>query len=132
MLKSKTSEAGLTLIIGLIILVLLFGWAVNYSQRECKSNRDCGSESYCGSDFACHQYPNIQKTVIQYNFLWPSIIIGIAIVIAALIFRWNQIKPKEESKQIEEEQKIPKMQIPEEAEDISEPYYKSNVNPRNP
>lgn len=98
----KKSEVGLAVILILVIVVFFFGWLINTSQRECKTNRDCGSESYCGSDFSCHTYPNIQKTVVQYNFIGPSLIIGIAIVIAAIIFRWNTIRAKESEEVVEE------------------------------
>ena len=89
-MKYKKSEA--TLIIIVVIAVLFLGWLININQRECNSNKDCNSESYCGSDFSCHQYPAIQKTVVQYDLVWPSIIIAIAIVAAVLIYRWDSLK----------------------------------------
>ena len=115
---SRKSEAGLVVILIIIIVLFFFGWLVNVSQRECKTNRDCGSEAYCGSDFACHQYPAIQKKVVEYNLFWPAIIIGFAIVAAAWIFR----QPRQETKVIE---KI-EVKEPKEVEDISRPYYKSD------
>jgi len=90
----RKAEAGLTIILVLVIVFVFLGWLFNTSQRECRSNKDCNSDSYCGSDFSCHSYPNIQKTVVQYNFLWPSVIIGIAIIIAAIIFKWNDLRNK--------------------------------------
>ena len=122
----KRAEAGLVVILILVIVVFFFGWLINISQRECKSNRDCNSESYCGSDFSCHSYPTIQKTVIQYNLFWPAVIIGIAMVIAAIIFRWSTIKPREEPKHVVEEN-LYVSKAPEEAEEISEPYYKNET-----
>jgi len=128
MLKNKKSEAGSALII-IILIVLFLGWVINVSQRECKTNKDCASESYCGSDFSCHSYPNIQKTVVQYNFFWPAVVIGIAIIVAALIFNWNKIKQKDENA---EEHKNNNVKIiverPKEIEDVVEPYYKSERN----
>ena len=125
MLNHKKADAGLTLII--IILIFLFlGWIVNLSQRECKSNKDCGSEAYCGSDFSCHTYPTIQKTVVQYNFFWPAVIIGLAIVIVAMILKWNWIKPKEEKSEQIQEYKSNNTKITEEAK-TTEPYYKSEI-----
>lgn len=91
----KKADVGLTIILIIIIVILFFGWLINVSQRECRTNKDCGSEAYCGSDFACHQFPTIQKTVVQYSLVTPSIIIGIAIIIAAVIFNWNKIRAKE-------------------------------------
>lgn len=132
MIRSKKSEAGLTIIVIVIIAVLFAGWLINLSQRECKSNKDCGSEAYCGSDFSCHSYPAIQKNVIEYNFLIPSVIIGIAIVIGAVIMRWQSIS-KGEIKQIAEESAAElKLKSPEEVEEISEPYYKSGNNIKTP
>ena len=120
----KKSEAGLTLIIIIIIILVFLGWVVNLSQRECKSNRDCSSESYCGSDFSCHTYPTIQKTVVQYNFFAPSIFIAIAIIIAAIIFNWDKIKTEKPQEEKPEEYKS-EVKPTEETVEIGEPYYKS-------
>ena len=124
----KKSEAATTLLIIVVILFFL-GWLVNISQRECKSNRDCSSETYCGSDFACHSYPTIQKTIFQYNLFWPAVIIGIAIVIAAWIFKGGELKIREKKGQ-PVEQKVEEKE-PKETED-SQPYYTSNSNVRVP
>ena len=132
MIRSKKSEAGLTIIVIVIIAVLFVGWIINLSQRECKSNKDCGSEAYCGSDFSCHSYPTIQKTVVQYNFLIPSIIIGLAVVIASIILRWVSIMHKDETKQVVDTASIIMEKSPEEVEEISEPYYKSGNNIKMP
>ena len=132
MIRSKKSEAGLTIIVIVIIAVLFAGWLINLSQRECKSNKDCGSEAYCGSDFSCHSYLTIQKTVVQYNFLIPSIIIGLAVVIASIILRWVSIMHKDETKQVVDTASIIMEKSPEEVEEISEPYYKSGNNIKMP
>ena len=118
----KKSEAGLVIILAIIIIVFFLGWLININQRECRVNKDCGSESYCGSDFSCHAYPTIQKTVVQYNFLIPSIIIGIAILIAAVILRWSQFKSEKTSNA----EDFGKPKIPEESVEIVEPYYKAD------
>lgn len=122
----KRAEAGLVLILIIVIVILLFGWLINVSQRECKSNRDCGSEAYCGSDFQCHQYPNIQKTIVQYNLFWPAVIIGIAIMLAAWILKNVGAKTEVQIQPVEQSAK------PEEVQDIREPYYKSEGNIRTP
>lgn len=121
---NKKSEAGLVAVLIIIIVFLFFGWLINMGQRECKSNRDCGSEAYCGSDFSCHQYPSIQKTVIQYNLFWPAIILGAAIVLAAWIYK--NPRPVSEPAPAKSETKQ------EEIEDVSEPYYKSDNDIRMP
>ena len=123
MFNHKKSEAGLVAILIIVIALFFMGWLINVSQRECKTNRDCGSEAYCGSDFACHTYPNIQKTVVQYNLFWPAAILGLAIVIAVWIFK----QPRQETKVFSETLKEHK-----EIKDISEPYYKSDSNVRTP
>lgn len=128
MLKNKKSEAGLVIILIIIIVLFFFGWLINVSQRECKTNRDCGTEAYCGSDFSCHQYPAIQKTVVEYNLFWPAIIIGFAIVVAAWIFR----QPRQEARQETGVFAEKPAKEPNEVEDISEPYYKSDSNVRTP
>lgn len=101
----KKADAGLAVILIIVLVLFFFGWLINISQRECRSNKECGSEAYCGSDFACHSYPTIQKTVVQNNFTVPSIIIGIAIVIAAVIFNWDKIMSKEKTEEVVEEYK---------------------------
>ncbi len=83
---NKKSEA-LTIILVVIIISVFLGWFINFSSRECRSNNDCQEDYYCGSDHACHQIPVIEKTIVKNNLLVPSIIIGIAIIIAALILK---------------------------------------------
>ena len=123
---NKKSEAGLVIILIVIIVLFFFCWLINVGQRECKSNMDCGSESYCGSGFSCHTFPNIQKTVDQYDLFWPAVAIGIAIIIAAFILKWQ----KTISEEIKEQQTIVKVQKEEpfEVEEVAEPYYKSENN----
>lgn len=121
----KRGEAVLLAILIIIIVLFFFGWLINLSQRECKTNKECGTESYCGSDFACHSYPNVQKTVVQYNLFLPAFILGLAIVFAAWLFR----QPSQVTKVIEQKAEAKE---PEEVADISEPYYKSNGNIRTP
>lgn len=129
----KKSEAGLAIVLILVIAALFFGWLININQRECNYNKDCGSEAYCGSDFSCHNYPTIQETVVQYNFFWPAVIIAIAIISAAFIFRWDKIR--REKVVVEHKAEIAK----EETEEIEEPYYngsesyyKSSTNSKTP
>ena len=128
MIKNKKAE-GITSILIIIVIALFFGWLINVSQRECRTNKNCSSESYCGSDFSCHQYPTIQKTVVQYSLFWPAVVIGIAVIIAAFIFRRERIVPE---KTIIERKIENVVEEPEEVEDISEPYYKSDSNIKTP
>jgi hypothetical protein len=73
-----------------IIIVLIIAIVVHYAGRECSKDTDCGDGFYCGSDNKCHEFKIIQKTEIHYDLLVPSIIIGIALVIAAYVLRGRQ------------------------------------------
>ncbi len=55
--------------------------------KECKVNSDCAQNSYCGSDFSCHDYPNIQNTIVKNDFTVPAVVLGLSIVLAAMILR---------------------------------------------
>ena len=96
-LSFKKSEMALTVILIVIIVVVFLGWLINIGSRECRSNADCGSGFYCGSDFACHQIPTVEKTVVKNNLIVPSIIIGIAIIIAAIVLKWEKIPFRKKS-----------------------------------
>ena len=119
---NKKADGGFSLIITVVAIFLVVWWLVSVSQRECNKNTECNSESYCGSDFACHQYPNIQKTVIQYNFFLPSVIVAIALILAAVILRWDSIFKKETEP--EEVVHIEHVEIAPKEEEKE--YYKSN------
>ena len=92
----KKADAGLIAVIVIIITMLSLGWITNLASRECSSNKNCNSDEYCGSDFACHQIPVIERTttITQNNFVLPSIIIGISIVMAALILKYKKLKSR--------------------------------------
>jgi len=90
LLLNNRSEA-LTIIMVTLIIVVFIGWLINLKSKECRSNSDCGPERYCGSDFACHQIPIIEKTIVKNNLIIPSIILGIAIIAAALIIKREKI-----------------------------------------
>ena len=121
-----------------IIAVLFVGWLININQRECSRNKDCSSDEYCGSDFSCHSYPAIQNNA-QSNLLLPSIILGIAIVAAAIIFgrnkpnaglnEWHNQPPLQQAAAGSTiVVNAPTVKAPEEVEEITEPYYKSDNN----
>ncbi|MBW2976750.1 hypothetical protein KY347_04865 [Candidatus Woesearchaeota archaeon] len=82
----KKSEA-LTITLIIVVVLIFIGWLVSFSSRECRTNSHCADGFYCGSDFACHQIPVIEKTVVKNNLLVPSIIIGIAIILSAVILK---------------------------------------------
>lgn len=118
----RKSEAGLVIIVIVLLVILFLGWVISISQRECRSNKDCNPDSYCGSDFACHPYPNIQKTVVQYSLVRPSLIIGLAIIVAAIILKWSKNTRQENPAKESKPRAKPKEEIVEEAQ----PYYKSD------
>ncbi len=77
-------------IILVLCLIILIVYVMDVSQRECKTNKDCSKNSYCGSDYECHQFPK-EIVVKEYDFLFPSIILGIALIISAYIFKGGRI-----------------------------------------
>jgi len=109
--ESKKSEAITVILVTLIIIVVL-GRLINAGSRECRSNSQCGSAQYCGSDFACHELPTIEKTIVKNNLMIPSIIIAIAVIIAAIILKSGRppfrirIEPKEKESNDTSAQKL--------------------------
>jgi len=88
--NNKRAEA-VTLILVIVIVAVFVGWLIDFNSKECRSNANCNDGFYCGSDFACHQIPVIEKTLVKNNLVFPSIIIGIAIVIAAIVLKLEKI-----------------------------------------
>ena len=83
---NKTGSAVLITVIVILALVLLIIGLVNVSGRECNKNSECGTDSYCGSDYSCHSYP--ERVIVKENsFVAAAIILGIALIVAAYIFR---------------------------------------------
>ena len=78
-----------SIVLIIIVITIALGWLVNINSRECRSNSQCPTDNYCGSDFSCHQIPTIEKTIIKNNLLVPSIILGLAIIIAATVLRFK-------------------------------------------
>ena len=84
---NKRAEALTAAVLITVIIVVFLGWLISFNSKECRSNSQCQSGYYCGSDFSCHEMPVIEKTLTENNLIFPSIIIGIAIVAAAFILR---------------------------------------------
>ena len=79
-------------VIAVILALIIFAiYLVNIAQRECNSNRDCSANAYCGSDFECHAYPQ-QIVVEENNFLTAAFVFGVALIIAAYIFKGGNIR----------------------------------------
>ena len=78
-----------------VVLVLLLAWLIIYTQRECHSDANCTDGFYCGSDFKCHEFPQQNS---GSGLVAPSLILGISIIIAAFILRWQKRKPRPKKK----------------------------------
>ncbi|HJN56590.1 MAG: hypothetical protein QF436_00125 [Candidatus Woesearchaeota archaeon] len=103
--NAKKGEAVLAVILIIIIIVIFLGWLVNVGTKECRSNSECRSDNYCGSDFTCHQIPVIEKTIVKNNLIVPSLIIGLAIVIAAIVLKSGKFRFRKKSQEQGYEQK---------------------------
>ena len=100
---NKKADGGLTAIVIIVVILIFIGWLVNLSNRDCSKDNDCKDGQYCGSDFSCHDFKIVEKDTIvqQFSLTGPAIIIGIAIVIAAIILK-GKVKfwQKEEQKHV--------------------------------
>jgi hypothetical protein len=92
-ISGKKAASAVMVIIIIVVAIFLY-WLVTgtMQKKECKKDSECGEGYYCGSDFACHEFKVVEKNVIEYNLLVPSIILGFAIIIAAIILRWKSGK----------------------------------------
>jgi len=86
---NKKGIAPIIIIVILCVIILAF-YVVDVSQRECNANKDCSKNSYCGSDYTCHEYPK-EIVVTEHNYLISSIILGIALITAAYIFKGGKL-----------------------------------------
>ena len=88
---NRRGDVGLGAIVVIVIILVVVAdirsepTVIYLGMRECTSSTQCGEGSYCGSDFACHPIPTIEKTTVTNNLLVPSIIIGLAIIIATVL-----------------------------------------------
>ena len=82
--------------LGLIVIIIILGIAIvalivsSSFNRKCNKNSDCSKSAYCGSDYACHEYPK-EIVVKENNYLSAAIIFGIALILAAYIYRGGKI-----------------------------------------
>jgi hypothetical protein len=107
-MMNKRADGGLTAIVIILILVIFLGWLINVRGRECRNNNDCGEDNYCGSDFSCHKYPIIEKEsiVVERHYTVPAIIIGVALIVTAVILRWNKVGFKNKKKEEKPEEPV--------------------------
>jgi hypothetical protein len=87
----KKANIGLIIVAVILALIILTIYLVGIATRECNSNNDCNENSYCGSDFFCHEFPK-EIVVEKNNWIWPSLVLGICLIIAALINRSSGFK----------------------------------------
>ena len=76
---------GVTVIILALFAVLLY--PVVKGSRDCEDDSECPVASYCGADFNCHQVPLVNGDVVYQFPVVNAIIIGGAVVLAALLLR---------------------------------------------
>ncbi|HLC64491.1 MAG TPA: hypothetical protein VJI46_00035 [Candidatus Nanoarchaeia archaeon] len=81
----KKGEFGTVLVVVVIAVLLFLGYVYNIATRQCSNNDACGEGRYCGSDFSCHEFPSAVQQ--SSSLVWPSIIIGISIIMAAVILK---------------------------------------------
>ena len=95
-MNKKGTVVLITIIVILAIVILILG-LVNVAGRECNNNGDCENNKYCGSDYSCHAYPDQIVVDKSSSYVPAALILGIALIIAAYIFRNGSFSPKKES-----------------------------------
>ena len=90
-MDAKGSMA-LAIVAVLLAMIVLGVFLVNVAMRDCNGNQDCPANAYCGSDYECHEFP--QQIVLKQSNLWPALILGICLIIAAYIFRRGNFAKK--------------------------------------
>ena len=90
--NSRSGEIVLGTIVFTVVILVFIGWLINIGIRECNSDSQCGSGYYCGVDHSCHKMPVVEKQVMHNSLVLPAIIIGLAIILAAVVIRFGQKK----------------------------------------
>lgn len=89
---NKRADIGLGVIIVIIIIVIFLGWLIHEGWKECRVDSDCRENQYCTSTFECKDIPVIEKVSPQFvNFTGVAWIIGLCLIAAALILKWDSI-----------------------------------------
>jgi hypothetical protein len=107
----KKADVGLGTLIVIILIIIVLGWLINEGWKECRADSDCRDNQYCGADFSCHDFKVITKEVVKASpadYTGVAWIIGLCLIAAAVIFRWENIIGtfrKKENKGRAEEQK---------------------------
>lgn len=90
--KKGNAVAIVAVVLAFIILIMFL---INIASRECKNNNDCAQNQYCSTDYECHEFP-AQVVVKETNYIPAALIIGVALIIAAYIFRGGKLPWKKE------------------------------------
>lgn len=99
----KKGMVCLTCLIVVALILVFFGWVIKEGYKECRRDSDCKNGYYCSSSFECRQIPIIQETTSPPNYDKAAWIIGISLIIAAIIIKWNTKKKPTKSHNAEEE-----------------------------
>lgn len=83
-------KANVLVIVGIIIIVLL-AWLIAVASYDCNSDNDCGEGYYCDVKHNCNKVPVIERNSLEK----PALIIGAAIITAALILKWKSTRAKQ-------------------------------------
>ncbi|MFA6460950.1 MAG: hypothetical protein WCV90_01685 [Candidatus Woesearchaeota archaeon] len=86
----KKANLGMILVIVVLGLVILSLVLIDFSKRECNKNSECSQTAYCGADYKCHEFPK-EIVVKENSYVTAAIILGIALIVAAYIFRGGRI-----------------------------------------
>ena len=86
----KKGALALGIVAVLLALIILAGYLMNVSMRNCNSNNECPANAYCGSDYECHEFPE-QIVVKENNFLPASIVLGMSFIIGVIILKMGKI-----------------------------------------
>ena len=84
-------EPGIAWFFLIIILVLVTMWVGTWG---CRNDSDCGANEICTVKHACFK-PEVSETIVvktANKFLLTGIILGICIIIAAIILKYEDLK----------------------------------------
>ncbi|MBR9699516.1 hypothetical protein GOV09_03625 [Candidatus Woesearchaeota archaeon] len=100
---NKRADFGIGWILLIIVIILALGWLVNEGWKECRVDSDCSEAQYCGSDFSCHDMQIFREVGSPQGIHLNSAVVflGISIIIAAVIMKWDTLFKKKKKKKPE-------------------------------
>ena len=90
--KNKKGDVA-SIILLVLIVIILIGYGIKMSSRQCDSNIDCKENQYCGSDFKCHDFKIIK--VYKHDLILPAAIVAAALVIGAVVLKKKKDKAEQ-------------------------------------